>query len=75
LGFIFQHVVKKLRFPRLRYVSDGIVDRCQVSAIIKFQIVNHKHQMVGQAVRQTHGPEQGRRTHYPEPVEGQITRT
>jgi hypothetical protein len=31
--------------------------------------------MVRQAVRQAHGPEQSRRTHHPEQVEGQITMT
>jgi hypothetical protein len=35
---------------------------CRVSAIKKFQITNHKYQMVRQA-------------HHPEPVEGQITMT
>jgi hypothetical protein len=50
----------------------------QVSAIKKFQIANHKYQMVRQAVRQAHGPEQGRRTHHLttlSKVEGQITMT
>jgi hypothetical protein len=53
----------------------------------KFQITKHKYQMVRQAVRQAHGPEQSRRTHHlttlsqpveslkVERVEGQITMT
>ena len=44
----------------------------------KFQITNHKYQMVRQAVRQAHGPEQSRRTHHLttlSKVEGQITMT
>jgi hypothetical protein len=41
--------------------------RFQVSAINKSQIPKHKYQMVRQAVRQAHGPEQSRRTHHPEP--------
>jgi hypothetical protein len=50
----------------------------QVSATNKFQIANHKYQMVRQAVRQAHGPEQGRRAHHLttlSQVEGQITMT
>jgi hypothetical protein len=58
-----------------------------VSAIKKSQIEKHKYQLVRQADRQTHGPEQGRRTHHlttlsqpveslkVERVEGQITMT
>ena len=44
----------------------------------KFQITKHKYQMVRQADRQAHGPEQGRRTHHLttlSQVEGQITMT
>jgi hypothetical protein len=45
----------------------------------KFQITNHKDQMVRQAVRQVHGPEQSRRTHHHtttlSQIEGQITMT
>ena len=57
-----------------RVLSDNMVQETrvsgvgvQVSAIKKFQITNHKYQMVRQAVRQAHGPEQSRRTHNPEP--------
>jgi hypothetical protein len=58
-----------------------------MSAIKKSQITKHKYQMVRQADRQAHGPEQGRRTHHlttlskpveslkVERVEGQITMT
>jgi hypothetical protein len=38
-----------------------------LKSIKKFQITKHKYQMVRQAVRQAHGPEQSRRTHHPEP--------
>ncbi|MGB9442463.1 MAG: hypothetical protein WCB15_31285, partial [Desulfobacterales bacterium] len=42
----------------------------------KFQITKHIYPMVRQAVRQAHGPEQGRRTHHhPEPSRMQITMT
>ena len=34
---------------------------------MKFEIRSTKHEMVRQAVRQAHGPEQHRRTHHPEP--------
>ena len=34
----------------------------------KLQITSTKLQMVRQAVRQAHGPEQSRRTHHPEPT-------
>jgi hypothetical protein len=49
-----------------------------VSAFKKYQITIHKYQMVRQAVRQAHGPEQSRRTHHLttlSQVEGQITMT
>ena len=36
------------------------------SSIEKYQIPSTKLQMVRQAVRQAHGPEQSRRTHHPE---------
>jgi hypothetical protein len=52
--------------------------RIQVSAIKKFQKTNLKYQMVRQAVRQAHGPEQSRRTHHLttlSQVEGQIAMT
>jgi hypothetical protein len=47
----------------------------KVSKVPKIKDVNHfmngyfgtKFQMVRQAVRQAHGPEQSRRTHHPEP--------
>ncbi len=44
----------------------------------KIQITNHKYQMVRQAVRQAHGPEQSRRTHHLTTLsqaEGQITKS
>ena len=44
----------------IRY-QDGFAE------VFKLQITNSKYQMVRQAVRQAHGPEQGRRAHHPEP--------
>jgi hypothetical protein len=36
--------------------------------LFKSQITKLKSQMVRQAVRQAHGPEQSRKTHHPEPT-------
>ena len=60
------------------YVLTTCFNERKVSAIKKFQITKHKYQMVRQAVRQAHGPEQDRRTHHLTTLskaKGQITMT
>ncbi len=72
VGSILWTLTNKAKFGEWLLASQNPKQKAEPEKppFLKSQITSTKLQMVRQAVRQAHGPEQSRRTHHPEPGPG-----